>query len=765
MIAGPSGTQASPDSPMHWGSDRSKMNRKTKWIELRGNAYLMRDNEVVYADEMDLNMDAHKVYARGRVRYQYGDYFIRADAIYLDLLHKTGTVTNGNLTNGLFALRGSSMEQIGEQRYLVKDYNYTTCHDCPNSWEMTGKEVDFTIEGYAHMTDFVFKVKDSSFFWLPYLVVPIKNKRQSGFLFPRFGINDIYGSYVVEPYFWAVNDWSDMTAGAGYYAKRGNRFEWEGRYALTQRSQGTSNFYLIKDKELAAQGLSYRYAGKVSLTQELPYGFEGKLRFNEVSDSGYPNIYYDDIPGRYEPVLPSDLFFSKNDPSLSTVVSFRRLRNLLYFSPDPTLGPGNYLSRPGFDPNTVQEFPRIVLNSNDQFIFDSKVAAGVEARFNRFTRQGGAYDLLPDPTSPGKGNYPSKNTYVLREANRFTLTPGMYTTLNPWPWLSVVPSVQYRSYFYNFNGSANNLTRGYLLGQVESSLQLEKVYQTGEPDVSYRHIIRPTLTYSNIPTVQLSSPQHPFITQQESANPGQYFDDSDIVPLGNTQNLDTYFVPLGNSLTYGFVTQFFRKDNRKGLDPVVSKRFELSATQTLDIREAQRFLNSGQREDRVILSPVFTHANYTDGKFYFNTDYIYYAFLDRYKTPGLLAYTSPHRFNATVAVALEGGVHQEILKFDRSMSVSYAFSKLTSKQSYLATTLNYSINDYILPTFSIAYNLVTNNTAILSSKYGLILQSPSRCWRVESSITSTYGLGTGFNLTFALNLTGSSFGTLDQNPK
>ncbi len=732
---------------VHWSADRSKLIRQTRVVELRGNARLSRDDEELFADEIDFNQDTQFVQARGRVRYQYGTYFVRADSIDIDLDKKTGVITNGSLTNGGFALRGARIEQIGENRILVQDFDYTTCIDCPNSWTMTGKEVDLTINGYAFINDFIFKIKDTPMFWLPYMVFPVKTKRESGLLFPRFGVNDIHGTYFVQPTFWAINKWSDMTLGLGVYTKRGMRIEWEGRYALTDRSGGTFNFYRTSDEQV--KGLAGRFALRTEITQEFPFRFEAKLRANEVSDSGYPITYSEDVPGRFEPVLSSDLFLSRNDPNVSTVISVRRIRNLLHYGPD-----GSYLT--SFDPETVQETPRVVMNTNDQFLLGSRIAAGLEARLNRFSRAAGPFDVI----DTGSGT----SVNVIREANRFTLIPGLYTTLNPWPWLSLVPSVQYRSFFYNFENAPGfqNLARGYLLTQADLSFQIEKVIPTENPDESFKHTIRPSLTWSAIPVVQ-ESKDHPFFDQiQEKARPGQYFDYWDIVPLGTSQNLDSYFVPLGHSLTYGVTSQVFKKQRNAAGDLAVSRRFEVKAMQTLNILEAQKKVSDGLPDRRVLLSPLFAQMNYQDEKITFGAEYIYYSFLDNYDIPQLLEYRSPHRVSANFGWVFERGIRQGVMQFDRSITINYSFAKLISKYSSLSTNFNFSINDYIMPKFAYVFDLMSSPSRLLDSRYSLLFQNPSRCWSLEAGVFKSIDRGVGFNVSFVLNLTGGSATPLQQ---
>lgn len=740
---------------MQWGSDESIINRKTHVVTLTGNAFIYREKEVLRADRIQLNTLTSFAHAEGRVDYQYAEFYIHADAIDVDLKTKTGTIINGNISNGKFALKGSRIDQVEPNHFLVKDYNYTTCYDCPTSWELTGSDVDMTLDQYAYIKNFAFKVKDAPVFWSPYMIIPVKTKRQTGFLFPKFGRTSDFGTYVVAPFYWAINKSSDMTVGIGDYSERGFRFEWEGRYALSPRSQGIANVYFTHDTEVAP--LNTRWAAKGAFTQELPFGVEGKLHLNEVSDVAYPIRYSNDIDGRQQPVLSSDLFFSKNDPSLSTTVSFRRIRNLLKYS---QANDGKALPDSGFDPLTVQEFPRITMTSNDRLIFGQKVAAGVEARFNRFAREGGPIDTI-DPS----GNKP---IILAREANRFTLIPNLYTALNPFPWLSLVPSLQYRSYFYNFSNTPDypNLARGYLLAQIETSVQFEKMFATENPNVSYRHTITPKLTYSNIPdqlkfasgSSKNGAANHPF-TDQTNGGAGQYFDNSDLIPLHAIRNLDSYVTPLGNTLTYGLTSQLFKREVQKDGTVKASRRMEASIEQTLDIYEARRALDS-KNQIRILTSPLFANFLYQNEKVTATLEYTYYSYLDAYNSADsvLVPLPNPHRFSTAVTWTAEHAVKDNLLTFDRSISLGYSFAKLTSKVSSLQISANFSINDYLMPKGSISYNLVTNaNPVILEVRGSLLYQSPSKCWQTEVGLFHSIDQHSGIIFNLALNVAGDSY--------
>jgi hypothetical protein len=65
----------------------------------------------------------------------------------------------------------------------------------------------------------------------------------------------------------------------------------------------------------------------------------------------------------------------------------------------------------------------------------------------------------------------------------------------------------------------------------------------------------------------------------------------------------------------------------------------------------------------------------------------------------------------------------------------------------------------------LSYNLIAGNFALLDSMFGVLFQSPSRCWQLELGLVRSIDRGTGPILNFALNLSGESFGALDDSLK
>ncbi len=728
--------------PLHWSGDKTVWDRKANIVRLTGNAAVHQYGETLTADYIELDLNERILDARGNCVYIAAEAVIYGEEMHFNLDTRTGTIVGGRVSSDRFTLTGERINKLSEDRFQTHRGEYTTCWDCPHSWSLRGEDVDLEFGGYAYMSNVTAKIKDAPALWVPYLIVPLKTERQTGFLFPRLRSGGP-GFRIVLPFFWAISRSVDMTIGLGEYGGQGRRFEWEGRYRLSERSGGTAQFFYVRDRSF--EGGSNRWAVDVSQSQELPWGVEQKLRLLEVSDNLYPASMRD-VPGYGEAFISSDLIFAHSTNQVSSYVAARRFRNLL-----------NVESAIDFDRDTVQVLPTTAITTNDKFLLPN-LAAGLTLGATNFTRPSGAFDetgLCVGETP--LADHPGAPCRVLREATRVTVTPSLYTTFRPWDVLAVVPSLQYRGYFYNFRNEAPNLSRGYLLFQTDVAAQLERVFETENPNVPrVKHFFRPLLTYSLIPTYTLVEDEsHPFTKQMNFARENEFtgfnFDSNDIVPLDASRTYSNYFTPLGHSLSYGFSTQLVRRLgalDRPG--PSYHRTVELQAGQSLNFRSLQ------EGGDRKPLSRLFAALRGNYEKFEIAGDYYYIPYLPITDTQ------KRHIFSGTLRYVHERAIHQQVLAFERSVSIGYGYNRVNSQAISLRAAATYSISDYIRPSASIVTNNVTGE--LLEWGGGLTFQSPSRCWKFDV-VANRYrcgeqGLCSDVGVDFSLNLTGNGFGTL-----
>lgn len=119
---------------------------------------------------------------------------------------------------GIFS--GKQIERMPSGELHIEDGTYTTCDlEEPHYWfwgkHMTIIPGDRLISRpfimYIHPEIFNKRLPVIPIIPLPYMSVPISNKRASGFLFPRIGRSSGQGIYLSNlGYFWAINDYLDL---------------------------------------------------------------------------------------------------------------------------------------------------------------------------------------------------------------------------------------------------------------------------------------------------------------------------------------------------------------------------------------------------------------------------------------------------------------------------------------------------------------------------------------------------------------------------
>ncbi|MCM0605975.1 MAG: hypothetical protein KA715_07775 [Xanthomonadaceae bacterium] len=739
---------------LHWSGKKTRWDRKNNIVELFEKAQVSRSNEIITANYIKFNTETYDLDAVGQCVYVMPDMVVRAEELHFNLNTRLGQMIRGKITNGQFSLQGNLITRTGGDSFIAETAEYTTCQDCASAWSLLSNEIRVQINGYASMSTVYFKIKDNPIFWFPYLILPIKNKRESGVLMPKTRLATPNGSEIILPLYWAINSFSDMTLGIGTYTSRGLRLEWEGRYTLTDKSGAQINFFyndwkfadIDADKPVMRGLLSSRWAASMNQTQVLPWGITQKLQLREVSDNYVPDFYLPDIPRNANPYLSSELSLSKSSSDFSGFIEFKRTRNMILESSKDLRT---------FDDRTVQLAPRIVLSTNDQSIVGTPLVTGFLVGFNQYTRPIGFFDKDPEVIGSDPNTFVSTATQVdpIRKAIRVNFQPSIYTTLRPINGVSLIPSAQYRYNVYHFGNSVDSLGRGYPLLRAELSFQLERTFDTKNPlSPRVKHLMRPLLTYNYIPSVQQPD-THPFVRQIERS-PSYVFDNNDLIPFNVTRNFQSFQIPLGNSLTYGFVTQVIRRNGHLDLTTATyEKLFEFSATQNINFLQLSQSVSN-----RIPLSRLQSNLFFGSGPWGWGTDYQWIPDIEKYGRPWSDSFMVNSSFSYTLV-----GTRSGMSVFNRSISIGASYNPGFYNPGgpptvALTTGLRYSISDYIMPSIVLAYDLT--NRVWISQNFNLTLQDASQCWQLSSGFVRNNQGAFGFSFDIKINLTGSGFGNI-----
>ena len=283
----------------------------TNLLIATGNVEIVRGVTRLLADRVELNRDTGEAIAQGKVVFYDGQDRLVGERIDYNLRTGTGVVYNGSAFSApYYRLGAERMDRVGENVYELKGASFTTCEDDdPPPWS-------FRVgSGTADLNDIVWG-RDASFWvgkvpllpWFPFFAAAIRRERQSGFLFPQFGVSSRKGFSARIPYYWAIDDSQDLTVSLDAYARRGFGATLEYRYLMSQDAQGQLNGFAIneafRDGDTRAAG-TYRHAWQISPSVAF------KVDANAVTDDRVLREYADRLADRAQQRAETNVFVSK----------------------------------------------------------------------------------------------------------------------------------------------------------------------------------------------------------------------------------------------------------------------------------------------------------------------------------------------------------------------------------------------------------------------------------------------------------------------
>ncbi len=765
----------------HVTADRTLYHSNEKVYEAFGHVVMSSQGQRLSADYAWIDTQKRELRAKGNVIFVDKTTTVQAAEIHFNLDTGIGAIFYGKVSNDLYSLKGQLIRKISPTRFLTTEGEYTTCKDCAESWKLSARNVDLTVDGYAFMDNVYVKIKDIPTLFIPYLVVPVKTRRQSGFLFPRMGTAQSHGFTYVQPFFVAIDDHQDMTLGFGKYAERGLRYEFEYRYKSYNGIDGSLNYFHTEDRNF--QG-DHKYRQAIKTTNEWPFHkrFNMRWRLLEVGDRDYPVNFPDDIVGAQLSSLESSAIATVPFSDFFISAEVKRFRNLLY----------DQLT--GFDGGMVQALPSVYFGVKERRLM-GPLLGSFSGRYDHFARHNGPF------TDINNNSIYDSNIDTLRESQRFLLTPELSAPFRLGPYLSLGPSLQYNELRYSFrlptvNQNVSNTSKRYLVARLEASTVLERVYEYDGLKISrLKHQMIPFASYSNIPWID-EDKTHPF--QNQLTRVDGLFDQFDVIPVTNSTNF--LRLPLGNSVYYGFTSRIIRKlrtpaetpkvypydlvaarpkkypapENRKmelALDreklwdahnPRYSDYqdiWNLSISQAYDFKEASR-----QVDKKRAFSFLQAKSNLGLDDF---SNTIEYRFFPRIiKAPSVIGqnpeiFKNKHSFTTNTTWYLKNlknvrGTHS----FVRSISFSFTNTSQPTPSRTISGDINWALNDFLSVRYAHSVNLVTKER--ISRSVSTTFTSPSECWQLGLQYSQTQSSGSKFRFDLGVNLMGYGFVGVNQ---
>jgi LPS-assembly protein len=746
----------------HITADRTLYHSREGVYEAFGHVVVSSQGQRLSCDYLWIDEKTREMKARGNVVFVDKESTIQAAEIHFNLTTGFGSIFYGKVSNDAYSLKGQLIRKVSEDRFLTTEGEYTTCKDCAESWKLAARNVDMTLDGYAFMDSVFIKIKDIPTLYIPYLVVPVKTRRQSGLLFPRIaGSINNHGFVYVQPLYWAIDDHQDLTLGLGRYSARGTRYEVQYRYQSYDGIKGELNLFRTNDRDFKFG--THRSAIRAENDWPIAKNLLVRWRVNEIFDRDYILDFPEDMPSRNLPALESNGLANLPFDDFFLSVEAKRYRNLMNDSPV------------SFDGGTVQALPTVHLGVKERRLF-GPLLGSLYGRYDAYRRHNGAY------FDSDRNKFFDRGRDTLRETNRLILQPEISAPFRLGSFLRLGPSVQYNDLRYSFSvpinqGNVPSTETRYVQAKLEASTVIERVFNYDGVNVSrVKHQLTPFLTFSSIPWISQGITGHPFNgANGQLDKPAGLFDQYDIVPLTNDTNFLRY--PQGKSIYYGFTSRLIRKlrsDQERGprvypFDLVkekpkeypkpLNRKMELAnerqqlwdkydprygeyqeiwtvnVTQAYDFKNAERRNLFGEVDRKRAFSYVLAKSDLNVDQFGHNLEYRFFPrivnrTLNAGGVPtGETVFSNKHFVSTSATWYITRLTNLRATRsFVRSISGNFTIAPLPNPSRTVGGSLDWSFNDFLNLKLNYAYDLFSKHQTSWGAQ--TTLTHHSECWGV-----------------------------------
>ncbi|WP_272699210.1 LPS-assembly protein LptD [Desulfovibrio sp. Fe33] len=247
--------QAPAGNEWTFSADRVSGDHTSEYVEAFGNVSLSLGDDQLRADFARYYQSTGWVFLKGNIRAHWGGDFLQAEEGEFDLTNMTGWLKNGKLFMAKPHVYVEA-ERVGKavgDSYTFKNAKVTSCSGEKPAWSVTTEEGDVALDGRIKLYRSAFRIKDVPVFYWPYMVLPGRGDRQSGFLMPYLSNSDKLGMQVNLPYFWVINDEMDATFYQNFMSKRGYMQGVEFRHTEDASSKGMWRADFMNDSITAAE--------------------------------------------------------------------------------------------------------------------------------------------------------------------------------------------------------------------------------------------------------------------------------------------------------------------------------------------------------------------------------------------------------------------------------------------------------------------------------------------------------------------------------
>ena len=170
---------------------------------------------------------------------------------------------------------------------ILNNASFTTCPPEQKAWSLEAEKIEIDRnDEWGEIWNAKLKIADVPILYIPYMTIPVSDKRKSGLLFPKFSSSTINGVQVATPIYWNIAPEYDLTYTPDYMSNRGLLSKVQFRYLAGKAQTGQLNVeYLPTDDAIKSSPDRYLYhwehRGRINDNWRV------QADFTNVSDNNY----------------------------------------------------------------------------------------------------------------------------------------------------------------------------------------------------------------------------------------------------------------------------------------------------------------------------------------------------------------------------------------------------------------------------------------------------------------------------------------------
>lgn len=210
-------------------------------IELKAGIIVMKyDKDEIFAGRIKDSLGNYSQYPY----FKQGNNVVEADSIHFNSKTKKARVWNSRSDQGEFRIKGEITKRENDSVYFIKNARFTTSKDIDNpEYYFYTNKIKFVpgkkvVVGATNMV-----IADvPTPLGLPFAFFPMTDKAESGFIVPTFGENNSRGYFLQNGgYYFAMGDYMDLAVLGDYYTNGSYGMRFESAYAQRYKYRGNVN--------------------------------------------------------------------------------------------------------------------------------------------------------------------------------------------------------------------------------------------------------------------------------------------------------------------------------------------------------------------------------------------------------------------------------------------------------------------------------------------------------------------------------------------